>query len=41
MIRRVYKKEMGQVFNVSITYEIISIDDWKVEIQIIKVKLYS
>ena len=29
---------MGQVFNVNITYEIISIDDWKVEIQDIKSK---
>ena len=38
VIRRVYKKEMGQAFNVNITYEIISIDDWKVEIQDIKSK---
>ena len=38
VICRVYKKEMGQVFNVNITYEIISIDDWKVEIQDIKSK---
>ena len=32
--------EMGQVFNVNITYEIISIDDWKVEIQDIKSKTF-
>ena len=38
VICRVYKKEMGQVFNVNITYEVISIDDWKVEIQDIKSK---
>ena len=38
VICRVYKKDMGQVFNVNITYEIISIDDWKVETQDIKNK---
>ena len=38
MICRVYKKEMGQVFNVNITSDIISIDDWKVETQDIKSK---
>ena len=32
------EKDMGQVFNVNITYEIISIDEWKVEIQDIKSK---
>ena len=29
---------MGQVFNVNMTYETFSIDDWKVEIQDIKRK---
>ena len=38
MICRVYKKEMGQVFNANIAYEIITTDDWKVEIQDIKSK---
>ena len=38
VIWRVYKKEMGQVFNVSITYELISIDNRTLEIQDINSK---